>query len=272
VHPRVVLWSLLPLLLAAALVLALGWLYWEAAVAAVRDGLEQWALMALMLQWLEAVGLASLRAVIAPLIVVALAVPAVVLASLLLVAWSMTPALVALVAARRFPALQRRGSGAAWWQGLAWSIGCTLVALVALALSVPLWLVPPLALVLPALIWGWLAARIFGFDALAAHASADERRRVLHAQRWPLLAMGVATGLLGTAPSLLWAVGAVALIFAPVLALVSVWMYTLVFALGSLWFAHFTLAQLQRLREAEAAPTGVGVATPPPVLQEPART
>jgi MFS family permease len=212
-----------------------------------------------------------LRAVIAPLIVVALAVPAIVLVSLLLVAWTMTPAMVRLVAERRFPALQRRGHASSWWQGLAWSVGCTGVALLALILSVPLWLVPPLALVLPALIWGWLAAKVFGFDALAAHADVHERRHLLHAHRGPLLAMGIATGLLGTAPSLVWAVGALALIFAPLLAVLSVWLYLLIFAFGALWFAHFALDRLQRLRDAELPPVDVVPPPPPPALPEPAR-
>jgi hypothetical protein len=266
----VIVWSLLPLAVAGTIVFGLGWMYWEAAVAAVRRLLEEWALMTLMLQWLEAVGLAALRAVIAPLIVVALAVPAIVLLTLLLVAWTMTPAMVRLVAERRFPALQRRGHAASWWQGLAWSLGCTVVALLALLLSVPLWLVPPLAFVLPAVVWGWLAAKVFGFDVLAAHASPEERRRLLHAQRGWLLAMGIATGLLGTAPSMVWAVGALALIFAPLLAVLSVWLYLLIFAFGALWFAHFALDQLQQMRESESPPVDV-TPPPPPTLPEPAR-
>jgi hypothetical protein len=48
-------------------------------------------------------------------------------------------------------------------------------------------------------------------------------------------------------------------VFAPLLVLASVWLYTLVFAFASLWFAHFTLAQLAHLRPppaaAPAAPT-----------------
>ena len=67
-------------------------------------------------------------------------------------------------------------------------------------LSVPLWLVPPLVLVLPPLIWGWLTCRVMAFDVLAEHASADERRTILRGQRWPLLAMGVVCGYLGAAP------------------------------------------------------------------------
>ena len=60
--------------------------------------------------------------------------------------------------------------------------------------------------------------------------------------------MGIACGALGAAPSLLWAVSALALVLAPFLILVSIWLYTLVFAFSSLWFAHYLLAALQRLR------------------------
>lgn len=256
-HPKVILWSLLPLAVAAALVMVLGWLFWESAVATVRQALEEWMLVAALLQWLEAVGGGAFRSVVAPLIVVALALPAVVLGSLLLVAWLMTPALVGHVARRRFASLERRGGMAGWWQGVAWSAGCTALALLVLLLSLPLWLVPPLALLIPPLVWGWLTARVLGFDTLSLHASADERRLILYTRRWPLLAMGVFTGLLGSGPSLLWAAGALALVFAPFVALLAVWLYTLIFVFASLWFAHFTLAHLSRLRLA-AQPASQG--------------
>jgi hypothetical protein len=257
-HPRVILWSLLPLVIAGGACFGLGWFYWEDAVAAVRAGLEQWSLIMTMMRWLDSVGAQSLHALVAPLIVVALAVPAVVLLSLLLVALLMTPAIVDLVASRRFAQLERR-QGGGWLQGLAWSLACTLAALVALVLSIPLWFVPPLVLVLPPLIWGWLTYRVFAFDVLAAHATAAERRQILREQRWPFMAMGVICGYLGAAPSLLWAVSAATLIFAPVLVLVSVWLYTLVFAFAACWFAHFALGSLQTLRRDAAPP-------PPPAL------
>ena len=128
-----------------------------------------------------------------------------------------------------------------------------LVALLLLVLSLPLWFIPPLVLVLPPLIWGWLTYKVMSYDVLAAHASADERRQLLREQRWPLLAIGVVTGYLGAAPSLLWAVSAAALVLAPLLVVVSVWLYTLVFAFAALWFAHFALAALQRLRQQAGA-------------------
>ena len=246
-HPRVIVLSLAPLLLAGGMTLAIGYFFWEPAVAGMRATLEGWALIDALLTWLEGLGGSGLRALIAPLVIVALALPAIVVLSLLLVALFMAPALVSLVAKRRFADLEAR-RGAALWQSVLWSLGCTLLALLALLLSIPLWFVPPLVLIVPPLIWGWLTYRVMAFDVLAEHASVDERRTILREHRWPLLAIGVITGYLGAAPTLLWALGAAALIFAPLLVLVSVWLYTLVFAFAALWFAHYALAALQQLR------------------------
>jgi hypothetical protein len=271
-HPKVILLSLLPLLFSVAAVLGLGWFYWETAVAGVRASLEQWSLVVSFLQWLESIGAAGFNAVLAPLIVVALAVPVIVVASLLLVAWLMTPSLVNLVAARRFETLERK-RGASWFGAALWSVGYMLFALLLLVLSLPLWFIPPLVLVLPPLIWGWLTYKVMSFDVLAEHASGDERRQLLRDKHWPLLAIGVVTGYLGAAPSLLWAVSAATLVLAPVLVVLSVWLYTLVFAFASLWFAHFALAALQQLRqqaaiELQPQPSqGVPVAVPPPALE-----
>jgi Etoposide-induced protein 2.4 (EI24) len=252
-HPKVILLSLLPVLIAAGAAALLGYLYWETAVAEVRQTLENWSLVASALTWLDSIGAQGFRAVMAPLIVVALAVPVIVVVSLLLVALMMTPAIVNLVASRRFPDLERkRGAGAV--QAALWSVGCTLVALMLLAMSLPLWLVPPLVLLLPPLIWGWLTYRVLVFDVLAEHASTDERRQIMRENRWPLMGMGVVAGYLGAAPSLLWAFSATFLIFAPLILVAAVWVYTLVFAFSALWFAHFALAALHALRVPGSAP------------------
>lgn len=246
-HPRVILLSLAPLLLSGGLAFALGWFYWEPSVDAVQARIEAWSLGAAGMAWLESVGAGAFRPVIAPLIVVAMALPVIVVLSLLLVALLMTPAMVRLVAARRFPTLERR-HGAGAWASAAWSLGCTVIALVALVVSMPLWLIPPLVLVLPPAIWGWLTYRVMAFDVLAEHATKAERRQILSEHRWPMLAMGIVAGYLGAAPTLIWAVSAAVLIFAPVLILLSIWLYTLVFAFSSLWFAHYALGALQALR------------------------
>jgi hypothetical protein len=184
---------------------------------------------------------------LAPLIVVGLAAPVIAVLSVLLVAWLMTPAIVDLVASRRFPALQRK-QGAGTVSSLLWSLVYTVMALVMLVVTVPLWFIPPLVLVVPPLIWGWLNYKVMSFDVLAAHASKEERRRLMQDHRLQLLGIGVVSGYLGAAPSLLWAFSAMTLVLAPVLIVVSVWLYTLVFGFSALWFAHYALAALARMR------------------------
>jgi hypothetical protein len=63
-----------------------------------------------------------------------------------------------------------------------------------------------------------------------------------------LLGMGVFTGLMGAAPSLVWASGALFAAAFVILVPIAIWIYTLVFAFSSLWFAHFVLLALHQLR------------------------
>lgn len=250
-HPRVIWLSLLPVLLMAGGVFALGYYFWYPAQAELIVWLENWSLLSPLQSWLDYAGLGSLISVLAPLLLLALATPLLVLLALLLVGLFMTPAMVKLVALRRFAHLERR-QGAGLLASLLWSIGSTLLALLALLASLPLWLIPPLALLLPPLVWGWLSYRVFAFDALAEHADEAERKELLSRHRSSLWLMGLVCGLLGAAPSLLWASGAMFIAMAPLLVPLAVWVYALVFAFSSLWFAHYLLAALARLRAAAA--------------------
>ncbi len=247
VHPRVIALSFLPLILMVVLSFGLGYFFWEGAVASVGAWLASFELVETLLAWMDQIGMGSLRGVFAPLLVLVLATPVIVLLCLLLVAMFMTPAMVDLVGQRRFASLERKHGGSLVISVL-WSLGSTLLAIAALVISLPLWLVPPLVLILPPLIWGWLTYRVFAFDALATHASSDERKAILREHRGSLLLMGVLSGYLGAAPTLLWASGAMFIAMAPLLVPLAIWIYTLVFAFASLWFAHFALAALQRLR------------------------
>jgi hypothetical protein len=246
-HPRVIVLSLLPLVLMAGLALGLGYFFWEPAIDAVRASFDSWAILKTLLGWLDGVGLASLKTVLAPMVVVFLTTPLIVVLSLLLVAAFMTPAMLTLVASRRFPLLERKHGGSFLGSSFG-ALWATVAALLALLVSIPLWFVPPLVLIVPPLIWGWLTYRVMSYDVLAEHASVDERRALVQRHRTTLLGMGVLTGYLGAAPSLVWASGALAIVFAPVLVPAAVWIYTLVFAFSALWFAHFALAALQALR------------------------
>jgi hypothetical protein len=252
-HPRVIGLSFLPLGLMVAATLGLGYFFWNDAVDGIQAQLSSWTWMDWLGPWLERLGLEGLKLVLAPALLLFVAIPFIVVASLLVVSVFMMPAMVSLVSERRFHGLERR-KGGSLAGSIAWSLGSTLAACLALLLSVPLWLVPPLVLILPPLIWGWLTYRVMAYDALADHASEQERRLLLKQHRLPLLGIGIASGYLGALPSVLWASGAMFIVMAPVLVPLAIWIYTLVFAFASLWFSHYALAALAQLRLAPGSP------------------
>ena len=267
VHPRVMALSVLPLLLMAGLAAALHYFYWDSAVEFVRTTLQTTPWLDNVWQWLRGWGVnTDVPTLVAPLLLIVALTPIVVMLALLVIGFLMTPALVSLVAARRFAALERK-KGGSFFLSLGWMLGSTALALVALLLSVPLWLIPPLVLLLPPLIWGWLTYRVMAFDALAEHADKHERRILLERHRWSLLFIGIVSGYLGAAPGIVWASGVVFAAAFIVLIPIALWIYTLVFAFSSLWFAHFALAALQQLRRETLANTP----PPPPqsVIPEP---
>ncbi len=270
-HPKVIGLSLLPLLVAGVVTLGVNYLFWEDAQASVRSGLESMSLVNSMLQWMSLVLGANFRTVIVPLIVIALEIPVVVAFTLVLVAVWITPATVTMVARRRFASLERRHGGS-WWRGLFWSLGCTVLALLMVMITLPFWLVPGLALILPPLVWGWLTARVMGFDSLAEHATAAEREGILRAHRWPMLVMGILTGFLCGVPSMIWTLSVTMLIFAPFVMVIAIWLYAMIFTFAALWFTHYALSALSALRAAESAwksvqpaPSG---AAPLPLVEE----
>ncbi|MBO9652529.1 MAG: EI24 domain-containing protein [Variovorax sp.] len=251
-HPKVIVLSFLPLGLMVVISAVLGYFYWDASVAWMRQALDAWPLLSGVWAWIGGIFSSDVKAILAPLLVVLAVTPLIVVVSLLIVAGFMAPALTRLVAERRFPGLEHK-KGASFIGSAARSFGLTILAMLALVVSMPLWLIPPLVLILPPLIWGWLTYRVMSFDALAEHATAEERNALLRAHRLQLLAIGVLCGYLGAAPSIVWASG---LLFAAaffVLAPMAIWIYTLVFAFSALWFAHYCLDALARLRLQQAA-------------------
>src|SRR5215831_11310503 len=106
-HPRVLALSLLPWLVVGVITLGVNYLFWEAMVHAVRAYLESWALVESFLQWMTRFFGSDFRTVFVLMIVVALEIPLIVAAVLVLVGVWTTPVVVSMVARRRFPGLER---------------------------------------------------------------------------------------------------------------------------------------------------------------------
>ncbi len=223
-HPRMFALMVWPALAALAVWLVLAALFWGEAVAAVDALLRGTPVV----QWMYTVApLAVIAAHLGWILLALLFVPLVLVTATVIVGVYAMPAMVAHVAERDYPRLERRRGGGAI--GSAWNALAAVLWLAALVLvSLPLWLVPLLWPVLPVLLLGYLNQRVFAYDALAEHASRDELRRMLRQERAGLFALGVIVALAGHVPLL----G----IFAPVYA--------------GLAFIHYCLGRLEALRSA----------------------
>jgi hypothetical protein len=132
-------------------------------------------------------------------------------------------------------------------------------------------LFPPLTFVIQPVLWGWLTYRVMAYDALADHADAEERKTILRRHRWQLLTIGVITGAMGAAPTLLWLGGALSVIFFPVLAAGAIWLYVLVFVFTGLWFQHYCMHALRQHRAMQPTSqpeTGQESQTEPAMIEE----
>jgi hypothetical protein len=120
--------------------------------------------------------------------------------------------------------------------------------------TLPLYALAPVALIVQAVLWGWLTARVMGYDALAIHASLEERRTIVHTQRRSLLLIGTVSGLLGALPGVAWIGGALfSVVLFPFLAVLSIWLYLVIFIFTGLWFQYFCLQALADLRAGQLA-------------------
>jgi Etoposide-induced protein 2.4 (EI24) len=246
-HPRMLWLTLMPFLVAAIAWGAILWFGWENWIGLARVWLSGWGFTSSLNALFAWLGFGHVQMVLAPLIVIALAIPLIVVTVLLLIATVSMPAVVRHLGRRQFADLEARHGGTLGGS-IVHSLVTTVICLVLLVVTVPLWLIPPLFALIPPLLWGWLTYRVMTYDALAVHASADERRTIFRVHRAPLLAIGVICGLLGALPTLLWASSALMVILFPFVAVISIWLYVFIFVFSALWFAHYCLRALQRMR------------------------
>lgn len=252
-HPRMLWLSMRPFLIVSVLWGCLIWLTWTPAL----ELLSIFLTTSIFTSWIQDgliwAGFENARAWIAPLFFVMLIIPLITISLLVFIAFSTVPTIVNIVAKQAaYQDLDyKRGGG--FFGSLVYTLWSALICLALVLLTLPVWWVPPLVAVLPPLLWGWLTMRLMSYDVLANHASSEERDVLLEKYRWPLLTMGIASGMLGAVPTFFWATSALALILFPIVSFVALWIYSLIFVFAALWFSHFLLDALKELRQEELA-------------------
>jgi hypothetical protein len=254
-HPRMLWLTFLPFAAAAIIWGVVLWFSWQTLIGATAGWLANWPLTTTLYHLFDWLGFSALHAAVAPFIVIAMAIPLIVVTVLLLIATLSMPAVIRHLSTRQFAGLEIRRGGT-WYGSVVHSVWTTLVCLVVLIVTLPLWLIPPFFALIPPLLWGWLTYRVMTYDALALHASADERRALVRRYRLPLLMIGVASGLLGSLPTLIWASSVWLIVLFPVMTAATIWIYAFILVFTALWFGYYCLRALQRMRAEEQGANG----------------
>jgi uncharacterized protein involved in cysteine biosynthesis len=214
---------LVPMGVAATAWLIVAWLAWGPWRRWVHGWVAAWTPAAWTARW-DLDWLGTVAAVATALLVIA---PLVIGTSLLIATLFAMPVLLKHVADSDYPTLARRRGGT-----MAGSLANALVAITGFLalwlLILPFWLFAPVGVLLSLLLSAHLNQRLFRYDALAEHASADEMRDVIERTKGRLLLLGLATGLL---------------YFVPVVNLVAP-------TFAALAFIHLCLRELEDLRRA----------------------
>ncbi|QNA88153.1 EI24 domain-containing protein [Massilia sp. Dwa41.01b] len=245
---RMLLLSLLPLMLSLLL--------WGGLLYAFGQPLFDW-LQGLFAEYgwftssdsiLSTLGLGMLKVMVVPIMAILLLLPLMIASSLLFMGVVAMPAIEGHVSRRQYPKLERK-EGGSFVGSVAINLSSVLVFAALWLCTVPLYAVPPVAVLVQAALWGWVTSRVMSYDALAGHASTLERKALMAAHRWPLLAIGMVSGVLGALPGIAWMGGALlSMVLFPFLAVLSAWLYVLIFLFTGLWFQYYCLDALERLR------------------------
>ena len=198
-------------------------------------------------------GLIALKAFIIPLVAMWLLLPVMLTTALLFVAGLAMPVINRFISRKYIPALQKK-HGASWWRSAGFALFSLLLFFCAWLVSLPFSLFFNLGLIIQPALIGWFTYRVMAYDALAAHASAEERKIILKQHRWQLWIVGIVTGLLSSLPGMIWLGGVLWIVVLPVFAAFAIWLYVLVFMFSGIWFQLFCLDTLQHLRGASPEP------------------
>ncbi|WP_020651554.1 EI24 domain-containing protein [Massilia niastensis] len=197
---------------------------------------------------LATLGLGMLKVMVVPLLAIALLLPLMIASALLFMGVAAMPAIEKHVGRAQFPRLEKK-EGGSFAGSVAVNLGSTAVFAVLWLFTLPLYAIPPLAWLVQACLWAWVTSRVMSYDALAAHASPAERQDLMRRHRTALLAIGLATGLAGALPGIAWMGGAVlSVVLFPLLAMLSLWLYIMIFLFAGLWFQYYCLQALEELR------------------------
>ena len=249
-HGKILLLSIVPFILSVTLWALLLNFGLQPLLDWLHGHFVQYEMYRVTTDWLVSLGLGGLRSIVVPLFALLLLLPLMIVTAMIFIGVAAMPFIVRHVGGRHFPQLEKKKGGSILGSVLK-ALGAFGIFVVAWLFILPMYIFPPLAGLATVLLWGWLTSRVMSYDALADYASTEELDKLQREHRWQLMAIGIVSGLAGSLPALVWAVGAAAAIaFFPILLAASIWVYIVIFIFTGLWFEYYCLHALAQLRHA----------------------
>lgn len=222
----------IPFVVAIVFWVAVAWFAWDPLLTWLRgaafgdDG---------VMHWLDAqalrLGFAGFQGVVVFVLAFLLLAPMPFVTALVIIGVVVMPVVNRHLGQRAYADVARHGSwslAASLWNALS----SLVIFVVGYVLTLPLWLIPPLAFVVPWLWWSWLTARVMRFDSLVEHADPAERRALIAGHRRSAFVLAMMVTVLNYVPPL----------------------FLLTPVLSALVFVHFSLDALRERRAAGHLP------------------
>lgn len=224
-HPKMLAALFLPFIIALLGAIVLLWAFWTPLTVWLNMQAADWELVNQVDQWLVAIGLFSIKLYLIPMLAVVILLPLSGILGLVIAAIFVMPIALRHLEQREYAGIRRQGKFSttvgAWNAivvGVLFAIGWVV--------TMPLWLIPPFALLLPIFWWAFAFTRMLRVDAIVEHASPQERRLLWRRHNRQLWLIGVVLALLNLFPP--------------------AWLVLPVFS--ALVYAHFSLEALRQLR------------------------
>ena len=224
-HPRMLMALFLPFIIAFLGAIVLLWFFWTPLTDWLNQQVSGWQIVGTIDAWLLAIGLFSIKLYMAPLLAMAILLPLSGILGLVIAAIFVMPLVLSHIEKRDYPGLKRQGqysTAVGVWN----AVWVSVLFVVGWLVTMPLWLIPPMPVVLPVLWWGFAFTRMLRVDAIIEHASTQERRLVWKRHNREFWVLGLLLSLINLFPP--------------------AWLVLPVFS--ALVFAHFCLEALRRLR------------------------
>jgi hypothetical protein len=224
-HPRMIFALFLPVIVTIVLTILLLWFGFTPLTEFIRAQIEQSALPTYVDPLIGAAGVLWLKSWLVPFIAIFMLIPIAGIVGLAVAAVWIMPWVLSHIASRNYPEIRAQGRQATLvsvWN----AIWVSVVFVVGWLITLPLWLIPPLGLVLSLFWWTFAFTKMMRIDTLVDHANPGERKVILKQRNTGYWVIGFICALLNLFPP--------------------AWVFLPVFS--GLVFAHYSLEAIRDVR------------------------